>query len=306
MANYLTNQQLANLAENFYDDIDEIENDALSGHNDHNTLSEFEVESQEESESPSDVHQNILFHLPETKGPAGDIPPRTPVEAWALLFTQKILNEILGHTNAKITEASVAYGPTASYVEHLDMIELLDELKRVGLTYVGTLRQNTRKIPPSFLSSRQLPVNSCKFGFTHDSTLVSFVPKKNSCLLLVSSMHHKGNVEENGKTEKINFYNNTKGGVDALDRKSLTYSCQRRTRRWRMAIFGAMLDISRASSYTPLLAASDNSFKMTKREFYIILGRELINEHITRRYEIKGLPEKLNLDIKNLLGIQTA
>ena len=45
------------------------------------------------------------------------------MEAWSLLFTDDILEEILEHANAKISDLSVSYVSTASYVGHLDMIE---------------------------------------------------------------------------------------------------------------------------------------------------------------------------------------
>lgn len=524
MTKFLTDEQLANLAENFYDDVsgsecpderDDDLSDAPSEHSDHDTSSEFEVESENESEEDlGDVSaetsyfygrnrykwsknppatsrtrsSNIVTVRPGAKGPAVNTPPRTPSEAFSLFFTEEILNEILEHTNAKITETSFSYGPTASYVEHVDMIELkaflgllilagvfksnhedtrslfaadgtgrnifrgvmseqrflfllsvlrfddqttrrnridngdklaaiskiyeifnanctnnyscseyavvdemlvgfrgrcnfrqyikskpkkygikimclcdskthyllnsfvytgkttepnpnklsvptrsvlklispiintnrnltgdnwfssielLNELKRVGITYVGTLRKNKREIPPAFLQTKQQLTNTSKFGFTHDNTLVSFIPKKNNCVLLISSMHHNGNVEVNEKPEIINFYNCTKGGVDALDQKCMTYSCQRRTRRWPMAIFGAMVDISRVNSYIIFFATSDHTVNMTRREFYIRLGRELVNDHVKRRYKTKQLSTELNTIIKNLLGLET-
>ena len=102
-------------------------------------------------------------------------------------------------------------------------IQLISELKSVGLTYVGTMRKNKREIPKQFLPNRTREEKSSFFGFTHDKTIVSFVLKKNRCVLLVSSMHHSQLIEENGKPEIINFYNDTKGGVDALDQRCATY-----------------------------------------------------------------------------------
>lgn len=48
-----------------------------------------------------------------------------------------------------------------------------------------------------------------------------------------STMHHSNTIGKTNKPEIIEFYNETKSGVDALDQKCVT----RRTRRWPMAIF---------------------------------------------------------------------
>ena len=515
MQKALTPNQLKKLAENFYDDVDELEpiqeidsdlSDAESEHSDHLTDSEVEGEDNDEEmdmdddDLPAYVYgrnrfkwskappapsrtrrSNIVLHLPGIKGPALNAPPKTPLEAWSLLFTEDILEEILEHTNAKITDQSASYGDTASYVGHLDTVELkaflgllllagvfksnhedaaslfstdgtgrnifrgtmskdrflfllaalrfddqvtrreriesgdklaaiskiynifnsncqanytcgeysvidemlvgfrgrcsfrqylkskpkkygikimclcdarthyllnsyvyagkttepnpnklsiptlsvlklvspitntnrnvtgdnwfssiqlISELKRVGLTYVGTMRKNKREVPQQFLPNKTREEKSSLFGFTHDETIVSFVPKKNRCVLLVSSMHHSQLVEENGKPEIINFYNNTKGGVDALDQRCATYSCQRRTRRWPMAIFGAMLDISRVNSYLLFLSASEETIKMSRRKFSVVLGRDLIVDHMKRRSQIR----ELSLDLKTIIG----
>ncbi|GJQ73356.1 hypothetical protein Trydic_g13724 [Trypoxylus dichotomus] len=65
---------------------------------------------------------NVVFQLPEVEGSAAIASQGTPFDAWSVLFTENILNEILEHRNAHMTKASVAYGPTTSYVGHLDII----------------------------------------------------------------------------------------------------------------------------------------------------------------------------------------
>jgi len=73
------------------------------------------------------------------------------------------------------------------------------------------------------------------FLFTNDLTMVSYVPKKNKSVVLLSSMHHTSDVstEDHRKPEIILFYNSTKGGVDTVDLMVRYYSCRIKTRRWR-------------------------------------------------------------------------
>lgn len=117
-------------------------------------------------------------------------------------------------------------------------IELYPELKKKGLTTVGTLKKNKVAIPKNFQANKTRPIGSSLFGFTKDCTLVSFVPKKNKAVILYSTMHHDDKVNpENNKPEIIEYYNSTKGGVDSVDQRCSVYSCSRRTPRRPLAVF---------------------------------------------------------------------
>lgn len=56
--------------------------------------------------------------------------------------------------------------------------ELLDELRKKGLTYAGTIRKNKSELPIQFTNVRGRPVPSSMFTFSGNKTLVSFVPKR--------------------------------------------------------------------------------------------------------------------------------
>ncbi|KRZ01665.1 hypothetical protein T11_13180 [Trichinella zimbabwensis] len=57
-------------------------------------------------------------------------------------------------------------------------------------------------------------------------------------------MHNDTQVSERkgSKPDIILHYNNTKGGVDNLDKMTSTYSCQRMTARWPLVVFYNMID----------------------------------------------------------------
>lgn len=181
-------------------------------------------------------------------------------------------------------------------------IELVDELKSMSLTYVGTMRKNKREIPPSFLPSKKKQVGESHFGFTRDKTIVSYVPKKNKSVVLISSMHHDKSVNgTNGKPEIIDFYNSSKGGVDALDQKCALYEVGRRCRRWPLVIFYALLNISCVNSHVIFLAAN-NDARMRRRDFIKNIGMTLILDHMKIRAQIETLPKELRLSISRLTG----
>jgi hypothetical protein len=126
-------------------------------------------------------------------------------------------------------------------------MKLSDTLLSRKVTYLGTVRKNRRFLPPVILNIKDREVHSSVFAFHDNTTLVSYVPKKNKNVVLLSTQHHSAEVHEereDRKPEIILEYNRTKAGVDRVDQMIRTYSCQRKTRRWPMKLFHNLLDIA--------------------------------------------------------------
>jgi hypothetical protein len=106
------------------------------------------------------------------------------------------------------------------------------------ITLVGTLKNNKKEIPVEFLPNKNEEVNLSMFGFQKQVTLISFTPKKNKSVVLLSTMHSDASVDtETKKPEVIHFYNYTKGGVDTVNQLCGNYSVSRRTCRCHYAYF---------------------------------------------------------------------
>lgn len=91
-------------------------------------------------------------------------------------------------------------------------------------------RKTKVKLPNSFYP-RKIESGSSLYEFTNDIILLSYVPKKNKAVLLVSSMQHtKSMATEMNKPKIVALYNTTKGGVDSIDHKCTNYSTNRRSR----------------------------------------------------------------------------
>lgn len=182
-------------------------------------------------------------------------------------------------------------------------IELIDELAKRKLTFVGTLRKDKKCIPEEFLQNPKRPVGSSLYGFRPEekTTILSYVPQKNRAVMLVSSMHHtvKDN-EVKRKPEIISNYNSTKCGVDLLDMKCAIFSSNRRTRRWPMAIFYRLLNIGTVNSYIMFLCFK-NSPDMTRFQFIKELGYELITPHLQARLTSYSLPRELRVTIEKVV-----
>ena len=135
-------------------------------------------------------------------------------------------------------------------------IPLAEKLWEKNLTLVGTLNKNKRAIPSQFQANRNRPINDSKFGFNREKTLISFVPRRNKAVHLLSTEHHHisisrqggGDVEER-KPQAILAYNSTKGAVDNFDKLIAQYSCRRNTRRWTMNVFHFIIDAAAYNTF---------------------------------------------------------
>ena len=106
-------------------------------------------------------------------------------------------------------------------------VHLFKRLKDRSLTLVGTMKQNKKEIPTEFKPARERPEYSSLFGFTEKLTLLSYVPRKNESVVLLSSLHHNAALcYDTGKPEIIEYYNKTKGAVDTLDQTCARYTIQ--------------------------------------------------------------------------------
>ncbi|XP_030745484.1 piggyBac transposable element-derived protein 3-like [Sitophilus oryzae] len=182
-------------------------------------------------------------------------------------------------------------------------VELLEALKEKKITYVGTLKKNKRAIPPEFLPHRNRQVGSSIFGFSASNTIVSYVPKKGKGVILLSSMHHSFSINQDTlKPEIIHFYNETKSGVDALDAKCAKYSTSRRTNRWPVAIFHAILNIAGVNSRVIYQFSKDGE-EISRYDFIKQLGMQLIDEHVRSRMVNPKVPLKIHNLIADVLQI---
>lgn len=169
-----------------------------------------------------------------------------------------------------------------------------DLLRNHKLTMVGTLRKNKREIPPEFLHVKNRSLCSSMFGYGkdgNDCVLVSYVPKKNKNVLMLSTLHDDDAIDpstkEAKKPEVITFYNSTKGGVDVVDRLKSEYSVARVSNRWPLTVFFSLLDI--ATINAQIIQKCNSGQLKTRRKFIAELSKELTLPQLIRRSSIPNL-----------------
>nr|CAH7735214.1 unnamed protein product [Callosobruchus chinensis] len=88
----------------------------------------------------------------------------------------------------------------------------------------------TSELSIEFACPVNRPEKSSMFGFNETCTVVSYIPKKRKNVLLMSSLHRDDDIDSvTGKPDIIMTYNQTKGGVDTVDKLCSVYNCARST-----------------------------------------------------------------------------
>ncbi|XP_021162792.2 piggyBac transposable element-derived protein 3 isoform X1 [Fundulus heteroclitus] len=191
-----------------------------------------------------------------------------------------------------------------------------EELQKRKLTMLGAVRRNKPELPSEILRMRGRPQHSSVFAFTEKATVVSYCPKKNKNVLVMSTMHADVSLStrEDLMPQMILDYNSTKGGVDNLDKVTATYSCQRRTARWPLVIFYNIVDVSAYNAYVLWTEINQqwNAGKLHRRRLFLEeLGKALVTPKMQTRARPARSPaaaaviEKLKLRSPNQHQVET-
>ena len=173
-------------------------------------------------------------------------------------------------------------------------IPLARDMLKKKLTLIGTIWKNKLGLPPQFTVAKGRDITSTIFGFQNDPMIASYCPQKDCLVNMLSTMHSLPEMASNSaekKPEVISYYNSTKSGVDILDRKVRTYTCKRMTRRWSVALFYNMIDVSAVNAYVvwqQLHGENNRIFsKKRRRKFLIRFGKELAGMSMPKRRAIQ-------------------
>ena len=177
--------------------------------------------------------------------------------------------------------------------------DLLLELKQQNISYIGTLRKNKKEIPHEFVSSlstRGRQDHSSLFAHSDHGTLVSYIPKKGKCVVLLSSSHFDNSVSATApyKPDIITDYNAQKCGVDVMDAMVAHFSTRRATRRWPVRLFMTMIDVGALAGYV-LYYTIFESVSRNKRDrfnYLLNLSEELMKMAMASRRITRSIPER--------------
>lgn len=176
-------------------------------------------------------------------------------------------------------------------------IELAYELQSRGYTYVGPMSPKERQMAPNFVQKTKRRVGSAIYGFNGRTTIVSYMEKKNSPVVLLSTMHHQA-TNVNGKPEMYRFYEASKTAIPASE-KTASIRGVFKNCHWTVDLFNQLLDFAGINAH--------QIYQMTLgeikyRDFIIALGRALIEPELERRQNMVGAHREIQESINKVMG----
>lgn len=204
----------------------------------------------------------------------------------------------------RLIEPIVNTGRNVTMDNWFTSLPLCQSLLEKKLTVVGTIKKNKREIPKEFVEGKTRPEGSSMFGFHKDGTLVSYIPRKGKNVLLFSTMHDDDSIDNvTAKPEIIIMYNETKSGVDVVDKLCATYNCARGTRKWPMVIFYRILNIAGINAFE-IFRKKNPDTVMLRRSFLEQLSFDLVMDHLKRRATIQQVPRVSRLRIREICKME--
>ncbi|XP_033230174.1 uncharacterized protein LOC117181518 isoform X2 [Belonocnema kinseyi] len=166
-------------------------------------------------------------------------------------------------------------------------------LLRKKITSIGTVSKNKPEVPLEFSPNRKKAVGSSVFGFREDATMVSYVPKPNRSVILLSTMNLANIVDEKSKKPLIALhYDMSKGAVDAVDMLCKAYFVDRDTSQWPLALFFTLLNIASVNAQI-LYESNREDCRVIRKKFLKNLALSLMKNHLSERAKILTLPTEI-------------
>ncbi|KAF6203563.1 hypothetical protein GE061_001895 [Apolygus lucorum] len=205
----------------------------------------------------------------------------------------------------RLTESVAGSNRNITCNNQFTSFQLAEELLKKKLTLVGSLRKVNQEIPQSMLLAA--PAGSSKFMYHDSKTIVSFNLESNKKILLMSSMHHVGELNNiSGEPEILEFYKRTKSSVAVKNKIMIDASTKRNTTRWPMMYFFEMLDTVALNSYVLFKFNSDpiSNVKFVYRIFLKNLAFSLTKHFMETRMDNLAIFKSLRWNIAEALGKQ--
>ena len=208
-----------------------------------------------------------------------------------MIPTQQVLEVLTPVRNANL-EGSVT-------VDNYFMSnELCTVLLENGMLTCGTVKKNRPEIPRSMLTKANAGVT--KFLYLEDRTLVAYHPKEDKLVALISSVHREGRIDENGKSNVVNYYNESKGGADTFNYMMKLRSTHRKTLRWTVRYFYGLLDFAGINAY---VIHKMNGGSLPRHDFLKQIAENWAEPHIQYRVTSMFIDISLRTAIRSYLGV---
>ena len=142
--------------------------------------------------------------------------------------------------------------------------------------------------------------------FSKDAMMVSYVPRKNKSVVLLSSQHNDQAVStaEHVKPDIILDYNKSKGAVDSADKMLKEFSCHRISKRRPFVVLTHIINVCALNAYVLYQKKLPNT-AMATLKFLKDLGFKLVKPAIKTRANPPrtGVPLSVQAAMASVIGL---
>ena len=174
-------------------------------------------------------------------------------------------------------------------------MKLAKDLRLLKTSIVGTVNRVRRELPACVADTKS-PRYTTKL-LVHDGiTLTIYRCKPTKNVVLMSTLHPSITIGDDGKKkpETVQFYNNTKYGVDVLDQMAREYTVKAASRRWPVHVFYNVLDLAAINAW--ILYKEATLTKISRRAFLLQLAEELVIGYTSTR---KTTESNVSLELRS-------
>ena len=202
-------------------------------------------------------------------------------------------------------EKDLGHGYEVTCDNFFILLELAKELAKQKTNLAWYNKTNLKGSTKIMLSSQSREVNSSLFLFSRDAMMVSYVPRKNKSVILLSSRQNDQTVStaEHAKPDIILDYNKSKWAVDGADRALKEFSCHRISKRWPFVLLTRIINVCALNAYVLCQKKFPNT-ALIRLNFLKDLGPEFVKPAIKTRanFPRKGIPLSVQAAMASVIG----
>lgn len=167
-------------------------------------------------------------------------------------------------------------------------LKLANSLFEKKSTLVGTMKVFKREVPKRERNKKdKMTKFSTSLYKSGNCTLTVYKSKKNKKVLILSSKHKNVKINANEKKvpETIQYYNQSKFGVDTLDQMARNFTTKSACKRWTFQVFCNMLDLAGINGW--ILYKEVTGSNISRRDYLLAVAEELVNIHHEQETTVK-------------------
>ena len=198
-------------------------------------------------------------------------------------------------------------GRTLCHDSWFTSVPLAKDLLNSGIHTVGTIRPKPYLLSKHTLKNIQLPIGESVATFHHEDKINVVYKRTKSAKFvnLLTTIHNRLTNVEHGKTEAHMWYNASKGGTDTFDQMCWITSCNRKTARWPLCAFYALLNIVVNNAWIIYHHRSVDQERTDKIDFMQNMAYELCLPYVQDRHRRIGkyLPRPIHTAMETVFNV---